>query len=142
MPRSRSRGSLHEVFRVVIADDHAAVRSGLRTLLEGKGGHEVCGEAADGLEAIREAEEKQPDVVLLDVSMPRMTGLEAVRGIRRASPGSSVVMVTVDESADQIRDAFDAGAHGYVLKRDASRELLQGLDVVRRKKMFRSSGCP
>ncbi len=115
--------------RVLIADDHALVREGLRAVLEGEGGVEVVGEAGDGLRAVEACRELRPDVVLMDVRMPGVDGLEATRRIKAEMPGVSVVMVTMHENPDYLLEAVRAGAAGYVLK-DASGERIAG--AVRR----------
>jgi DNA-binding NarL/FixJ family response regulator len=115
--------------RVLIADDHALVREGLRAVLEGEGGIEVVGEAGDGEEAVASCAELLPDVVLMDVRMPRMDGLEATRRVKARTPGVSVVMVTMHENPDYLLEAVRAGAAGYVLK-DASGERIA--EAVRR----------
>ena len=115
--------------RVLIADDHALVREGLRAVLEGEEGIEVVGEAADGLEALRACGELSPDLVLMDVRMPGMDGLEATRQIKARMPGVAVVMVTMHENPDYLLEAVRAGAAGYVLK-EASGERIAG--AVRR----------
>ncbi len=114
--------------RVLIADDHALVREGLRAVLEAEGGVEVVGEAGDGAEAAELCAELSPDVVLMDVRMPGVDGLEATRRIKARSPGVSVVMVTMHENPDYLLEAVRAGAAGYVLK-DSSGERIA--DAVR-----------
>ena len=115
--------------RIVIADDHALVREGLRTMLTGEEGIEVVAEAKDGSQALSTCRRLEPDLVLMDVRMPVMDGLEATRRIKQEMPQTSVVMVTMHENPDYLFEAVKAGAAGYVLK-DASGERL--LDAVRR----------
>ncbi len=115
--------------RVLIADDHALVREGLRAVLEAEGGVEVVGEAENGEEAVSSCASLSPDVVLMDVRMPRMDGLEATRRIKAQMPQVSVVMVTMHENPDYLLEAVRAGAAGYVLK-DASGEKIA--EAVRR----------
>ncbi len=107
--------------RVLIADDHALVREGLRAVLEGEADIEVVGEARDGLRAVEACERLRPDVVLMDVRMPGIDGLEATRRIKAEMPKVGVVMVTMHENPDYLLEAVRAGAAGYVLK-DASGE--------------------
>ena len=107
--------------RVLLADDHALVREGLRAVLEGEEGIEVAGEAPDGLRALEECRRLRPDLVLMDVRMPGMDGLEATRRIKAEMPKVGVVMVTMHENPDYLLEAVRAGAAGYVLK-DASGE--------------------
>ena len=113
------------VARVLIVDDHALVREGLRTMLSGEDGIEVVAEANDGQQALSSCRELRPDLVLMDVRMPVMDGLEATRRIKQEMPQVSVVMVTMHENPDYLFEAVKAGAAGYVLK-DASGERLLG----------------
>jgi DNA-binding NarL/FixJ family response regulator len=115
--------------RLLIAEDHDLVREGLRMLLEDEPGLRVVGEAADGQEAVDLCRRLEPDLVLMDVRMPRMDGLEATRAIKAEHPATSVLMVTAHEDPDYLLEAVRAGAAGYVLK-DASRAEL--IDAVRR----------
>jgi DNA-binding NarL/FixJ family response regulator len=115
--------------RILIADDHALVREGLRTMLSGEDGIEVIAEANDGQQALDVCRELGPDLVLMDVRMPVMDGLEATRKIKQEMPKTSVMMVTMHENPDYLFEAVKAGAAGYVLK-DASGERL--LSAVRR----------
>jgi DNA-binding NarL/FixJ family response regulator len=115
--------------RLLIADDHALVREGLRTMLSGEDGIEVIAEANDGQQALEVCRELKPDLVLMDVRMPVMDGLQATRKIKREMPKTSVMMVTMHENPDYLFEAVKAGAAGYVLK-DASGERL--LSAVRR----------
>jgi len=118
-----------KVSRILIADDHALVREGLRTMLSGEDGIEVIAEAHDGRQALNICREHEPDLVLMDVRMPVMDGLEATRKIKAEMPTTSVMMVTMHENPDYLFEAVKAGAAGYVLK-DASGERL--LNAVRR----------
>src|SRR5215212_1804922 len=120
---------LPKVARLLIADDHALVREGLRTVLSGEDGIEVIAEANDGQQALDVCRELMPDLVLMDVRMPLMDGLEATRKIKQEMPKTSVMMVTMHENPDYLFEAVKAGAAGYVLK-DASGERLLG--AVRR----------
>src|SRR5215208_1954317 len=120
---------LPKVARLLIADDHALVREGLRTVLSGEDGIEVIAEANDGQQALDVCRELMPDLVLMDVRMPLMDGLEATKRIKHEQPGVSVLMVTMHENPDYLFEAVKAGAAGYVLK-DASGERL--LSAVRR----------
>ena len=115
--------------RLLIADDHALVRSGLRSMLQREPGIEIVGEARNGREAVELCRSLRPDLVLMDVRMPEMDGLEATRAIKREHPETGVLMVTMHENRDYMLEATKAGAAGYVLK-DASRNEL--LSAVRR----------
>jgi DNA-binding NarL/FixJ family response regulator len=123
------RAVLPKVARLLIADDHALVREGLRTMLSGEDGLEVIAEANDGRQALDTCREHEPDLVLMDVRMPVMDGLQATRKIKQEMPKTSVMMVTMHENPDYLFEAVKAGAAGYVLK-DASGERL--LSAVRR----------
>ena len=122
--------------RVLIADDHGIVRSGLRKLLESEDGIEVVAEAADGVEARDLAIERRPDLAILDVKMPRLTGLEATREIRESAPEVSVLMLSMHDDERYLFEALKAGASGYVLKRAADRELIDAIRAVERGEPF------
>lgn len=113
--------------RVLIVDDHAVVREGLRLLLEMQSDMTVAGEAGDGIEALEQARKLKPDVVLLDIAMPRMTGLEAVRLIREAAPDSRIVVLSMYEKEAYAHQVLQAGAYGYVLKGEPSSDMLAAI---------------
>lgn len=115
--------------RILIADDHEVVRHGVRAVLEGQAAWVVCGEASSGREAVLKAIDLQPDVVVLDLTMPELNGLEATRQIRRAVP-AKVLILTVHESDQVVTEVLDAGAHGYVLKTDAGRTLVEAIRAL------------
>ena len=125
--------------RILVADDHQVVRTGLRTLLESKTGWQVCAEAANGREAVEKAGELQPDVAVLDIGMPLLNGVDATRQIRRVSPKTEILILTMHDSEHMIQGVLDAGAHGYILKDDADRNLLAAVDSLRRHKPYLSS---
>jgi DNA-binding NarL/FixJ family response regulator len=116
--------------RVLIVDDHAFIRRGVQTILHAFPEWEFCGEAENGKEAIRLADELKPEVIIMDVSMPGLNGIEATRAIRKAQPGVKIVLLTLHESGELLRSAFRAGASGYLLKTDAEQELVKALTVV------------
>ncbi len=116
--------------RVLIVDDHAFIRRGVQTILHSYPEWEFCGEAENGKEAIRLADELKPEVIIMDVSMPGLNGIEATRAIRKAQPDVKIVLLTLHESAELLRSAFRAGARGYLLKTDAEQELVKALTVV------------
>src|SRR5260370_40061106 len=122
--------------RILVVDDHPVVRQGLRTLLEGQSGWEVVGEASDGLEALDKADSLHPDVVVLDITMPRMHGLEVCRVLRQRTPGPEILFVTQHDSPQLIREALDAGARGYVVKSNAARDLLAAVEAVSQRRVF------
>ncbi len=115
--------------RILIADDHEVVRHGVRAVLEGQAGWVVCGEASSGREAVAKAIDLRPDVVVLDISMPELNGLEATRQIRHAV-SAKVLILTVHESDQVVTEVIDAGAHGYVLKTDAGRTLVEAIRAL------------
>ncbi len=116
--------------RVLLADDHLLFRDGLRSLLQRTSGFEVVGEAADGLEVLRLVEKLLPDLVLLDVSMPGMNGVEAARGIAARAPGSRVLVVSMHADRRFVAESLRAGARGYLLKDSAFPEVLRAIRVV------------
>lgn len=116
--------------RVLLADDHAVVRDGLRALLEESSDINVVDVAADGLETIRKARELGPDVVVMDLSMPHLNGLEATRRVLQDCPDCRVLILSQHEDADHVLDALSAGASGYLLKRDAGAELAEAIRAV------------
>jgi DNA-binding NarL/FixJ family response regulator len=113
--------------RILIADDQPYVRRAVRSLLESKKSWEVCGEASDGREAIERTEQLQPDIVVMDLFMPRLNGLEAARAIHQHFPSAQVLILTLDDFPDLARLARDAGAQGYVLKLDSSQYLIPAI---------------
>jgi DNA-binding NarL/FixJ family response regulator len=121
--------------RILIADDHELVRRGVRTVLETQAGWVVCGEASTGREAVAKALDLRPDIVVLDISMPELNGLEATRQIRRAV-SARILILTVHESEQLVTEVLDAGAHGYVLKADAGRTLVQAIRALLRDQPF------
>jgi DNA-binding NarL/FixJ family response regulator len=121
---------------LVIADDHELARSGLRVMLEGEADLRVIGEAVDGLDALELCRRHSPEMVLLDVRMPRLDGLSAARAIRDACPGVRVVMVTMHDSPEYLAEALRAGASGYILKDASRRELLEAVRAVLRGEAF------
>jgi len=116
--------------RILIADDHGIVRGGLRLLLERQPDMEVVAEAVDGVEAFESALAVRPDVCILDVSMPRMTGLQATRQIRSHLPATTVLILSMHDDERYLFDALKAGAAGYVLKREVDHALLDAVRAV------------
>jgi NarL family two-component system response regulator LiaR len=132
---ARVRGDLThaaEVIRVLIADDHAVVREGLRALIATEPGLALAGEAADGEEAVRQARALSPDVILLDLVMPRLGGLGAIQEITRENPGARVLVLTSFAERDDVLPAIRAGALGYLLKDASPQELIQAIRTVAR----------
>jgi DNA-binding NarL/FixJ family response regulator len=124
--------------RILVADDHPVVRRGIRALLEGQADWQVCGEAATGREAVEQAKRLDPDIVVLDLSMPEMNGLDATRLIARDAPRTQVLVLTMHRSEELAHQVVRAGAKGYVLKSDADRELVAAVDSLQRRRSFRS----
>src|SRR5246127_5677319 len=122
--------------RILVVDDHPIVRQGLKTLLEGHSGWQVIGEASDGAEALEKARDLSPDVMVLDVTMPRMNGLEACPLLRRQSPELEILFVTQHDSPQMMREALEAGARGYVVKSNAARDLLEAVEAVSQHRVF------
>ena len=122
--------------RILIADDHAVVRAGLRTLLESRTGWEVCAEAVDGRDAVDKAAKLKPNVAVLDIGMPLLNGVEATRRIRESSPNTEVLILTMHESDELVKQVVEAGARGYILKDDAGRVLLAAVDAIRQDKPY------
>ena len=125
--------------RILIADDHSVVRAGLRSLLESHPGWEVCAEAADGREAVEKAAKLKPHVAVLDIGMPLLNGVEATRQIRKSSPDTEILVLTMHESEDLVQQVTEAGARGYILKDDADRILIAAVDAVRNHKPYFST---
>ena len=122
--------------RILVADDHELVRRGVRSLLETRSDFEVCGESTDGRDAIEQAQRLRPDLIVMDISMPRLNGLEATREIRRTLPTIDILILSQHTSTEMMRQAFNAGARGYVVKTAVSQDLLQGIDKVRKGQLF------
>jgi DNA-binding NarL/FixJ family response regulator len=122
--------------RILIADDHEVVRRGLSALLQSHEGWEICGDAKDGREAVDKAKQLKPDVVILDVGMPNLNGLAATRLLLQQDPRLKVIVLTITDSDQVIREALDAGARGFVLKSDAARDLVSAVEALQRNRMF------
>ena len=116
--------------RLVIADDHTIVRQGIRSLLEAREDFVVLGEASTGREAIRKVEELQPDIVIMDISMPNLNGLEATRQIKKRFPDCKILVLTMYEDKESIRQMLQCGASGYVVKKSAVSQLFDAIEAV------------
>jgi DNA-binding NarL/FixJ family response regulator len=128
------------VIRILLVDDHPVVRHGLRALLGLLPDWEVIDEAEDGSEALDKVQRLNPDVVVLDISMPKMGGLEACRLIRETAPKCEILILTQHDSPQMLREALDAGARGYVMKSHAARDLLDAVEAVSQHKSFTALG--
>jgi DNA-binding NarL/FixJ family response regulator len=122
--------------RVLIADDHEVVRKGVRSLLLTQRQIDICGEAVDGRDAVEKTRLLHPDLVLMDISMPNLNGLEATREIRNISPMTEVVILSQHETSQMAQEAFNAGALGYVVKSSISRNLFTALEKAGRHEAF------
>lgn len=122
--------------RILIADDHELVRRGLSSLLQAQEGWEVCAEASDGREAVEKAKQLKPDVVILDIGMPNLNGLAATRQLAQHDPSLKIIVLTITDSDQVIREALNAGARGFVLKSDAARDLVTAIESLQRGQMF------
>lgn len=121
---------MSETIRVLIADDHAIVRGGLCALLEGVEGIEVVAEAGDGIEAVLKARAAKPDVILMDLMMPRKTGIEAIEEIKRENPNARILVLTSYSEDEKVFAAIKAGALGYLLKETSTQDLLEAIRDV------------
>ena len=122
--------------RVLVVDDYEPFRRFVCSTLKQRSDLQVIGEASDGLEAVRKAEEMQPDLILLDLGLPGLNGLEAARRIRKLSPESKILFVTQESSADVMQEALSLGALGYVVKAYAGRDLLAAVEAVCQGRQF------
>jgi DNA-binding NarL/FixJ family response regulator len=131
---------MDEKWRIVIAEDHTILREGLKSLLSSSGEFEVIGEAEDGREAIRCVERLKPNLIIMDLSMPRMNGMEAIKEVKRISKEIKVIVLTVHKSEEYILSTFRAGAEGYVLKEETYGELMTAIHSVLKGKHYISPG--
>ncbi len=127
---------MSEPLRILIADDHEIVREGLRVILERREGWTVCGEASTGREALAEALRLQPDIVLMDISMPELNGLEATPRIMERVPGVKVLILSAHDSERLVRRMLSSGARGYMLKTDAGRDLVTAVESIADGRLF------
>src|SRR5687767_14470480 len=125
--------------RILVVDDHPVVRRGVRSLLESQEGWEVCGEATTGRDAVEQSHRLRPDVVVMDLSLPELNGLDATRQILKDAPRTEVLVLTMHQSEELARDVLKAGARGYVLKSDADENLIAAIESLRQHKPFLTS---
>jgi DNA-binding NarL/FixJ family response regulator len=124
------------MLRILIADDHELARRGIRSLLESHPGWEVCGEAKDGRESVEMACRMKPDVVLLDIGMPNLNGLEAARQILAVSPDTAILILTMHDTDQMVREVLRAGARGFLLKSDAGHDLIAAVEALQQQRTF------
>jgi len=125
-----------ERFRLVLADDHILVRQGLKRILGEMADLEVIGEAGDGLQLLKLLEKIAPHMILLDISMPNLRGIEAIRAIKTLHPEAKILILTMHKDKEYLYQAISAGANGYLLKEDADTELSTAIDTIRRGKIY------
>ncbi|MDQ3621981.1 MAG: response regulator transcription factor [Verrucomicrobiota bacterium] len=125
-----------KALRILLVDDHLVVRQGLRFVIENRPGWSVCGEAESGREAVELAEKLKPDIVVMDMTMPELNGLEATRQIRRRVPGTEVLIFTGDVTNDLVHAVFEAGARSYVVKTDGIEPLIAGIEALAAHKTY------
>ena len=139
MPPFRSMPTSRPKTKILIADDHEVVRHGVRDLLGAQPGWIVCGEASSGREALQLLEATQPHVAILDLSMPGLNGMDAARQVRKILPETKIIIFTMHETEELVREVFRSGAHGYVLKSDAGTHLVAAVRSVLEGRHFCSS---
>jgi DNA-binding NarL/FixJ family response regulator len=122
--------------RILVADDHDLLRRGVKTLLLSHAGWEVCGEANTGREAVTKSEELKPDIVILDIGMPDLNGMEAARRIRKASANTEILILSMHYSDQLVREIVDAGVRGYIVKSDSDRDLISAVETLANHKPF------
>lgn len=123
-------------FRILVVDDHEPVRRAVRLILQARNDLQIVGEASDGLEAVQKAKELQPDLILLDVNLPRLNGIQVARRLRDVNPHAKVLFLSIESSSEVVQEAFKSGAVGYVHKLNAHRELLSAIETVLKGKQF------
>lgn len=122
--------------RILLADDHEVVRRGIGVLLQARPDWEVCGEASHGREAVEKALALNPDIVILDVGMPNLNGLEATRQIAKAKPDIRILILTLHDSDELVQEVLNAGARGFLLKSDAARDLVTAVEALKNNKTY------
>src|SRR6184192_4932991 len=125
--------------RIFVADDHEVVCKGLMSLLHAQPEWKICGEAGDGRDAVEKAQQLKPDVIILDIGMPSLNGLEAARQILKTNPEAKVLILTLHESEQMVREVLNAGARGFVLKSDAARDMVFAVDALAHGKTYFTS---
>jgi DNA-binding NarL/FixJ family response regulator len=125
--------------RILVCDDHDIIRRGLKQLLTAHAGWEVCGEAKTGREAVTMAEQLKPDIVVMDLSMPDLNGLEAARRVRKALPRTEILILTLHFSDQLVRDIVEAGVRAYIMKSDADKDLVSAVEALSNHRSFFTS---
>jgi DNA-binding NarL/FixJ family response regulator len=125
--------------RILLADDHEIVREGVRAMIERQPGWEICGEASTGREAVALARERTADIVIMDIGMPELNGLDATRQIKRMLPQIEVLIFTANETEEIVRQVFQSGARGYLLKAEASKHLIPAVEMLCKHRTYFSS---
>jgi DNA-binding NarL/FixJ family response regulator len=127
------------MLRILVTDDHEIVLRGICSLLRSHQGWEICGEAFDGRQAVQMAAQLKPDIVILDIGMPNLNGLDAARQILRQNPNQKILILTMSDSEEVIREVLAAGARGYLLKSDAAKDLVAAVEALERHGTFFTS---
>jgi DNA-binding NarL/FixJ family response regulator len=125
--------------RIMIADDHDLVRRGLKMLLDTRAGWKVCAEAQSGRDAVSMAEELHPDIAIIDISMPELNGLEAARKIKKISPNTEILILSMHHTDNLVREIIETGAKGYIIKSDSERSLVAAVEALSAHKPFFTS---
>jgi len=136
LTRMRRKDASADTCRIVIVDDHFLIRQGLRSILEGEDNLQVVGEAKDGMELLFLLDQLNPDLVMLDISMPNLQGIETARLIKMRHPEMNILILTMHQEREYIVAAATAGVEGYLLKEDAQKDLLLAIDKIRHGKGF------
>ena len=135
-------GAFHrhvEILRIFLADHHVLIRGGLRTLLRARRDFVICGEADNGIDAVKLAIQAKPDIVIMSVNMPGINGIEATRQIRQATPNTEVLIFTAESNEDIMRECLRAGAGGYLLKSAADEQVIEAIETLARHHGYYSS---
>ncbi len=122
--------------KILLADDHEVIRRGLKQIIEAQRGWQVVGEAVTGREAVEKTQKLKPEIVLLDIAMPELNGLEAARQILKMAPKTEILILTMYESEQLVRDLLETGAHGYLFKSDAARDLVTAVESLREHRPY------
>ena len=136
--RMERKDASADAWRIVIADDHFLIREGLRSILEGEDNLQVVGEAKDGMELLFLLDQLHPDLVMLDISMPNLQGIETARLVKMRHPEMNILILTMHQEREYVVAAASAGVEGYLLKEDAQQELLLAIEKIRHGKGFLS----